>query len=638
MHVTSGRAAPSRGSARRLVRILAILIPLSLVLASGCAKYNTFYNAEKAFDDAERQREEKLKSGEDVSKVSGDQKQKYQRAIQKAQKILDRYPGNSLTDDALFLQGKSYQRFASYRMSIRKLDLLFVNFPQTPFLEEALFLQAVNYLMLGDASRSQDLLDRLERQYPESRFQSDALQASGDNAYTLEDWEDAITAYHRYLERFPDSENWDDSSIRLGEAYWELERYQEAVPVLQNVLDRSTKADRVFRARMLLARCLVQLGDFEGADALIRVLKMEAEIYQQQGEVQLIEAESLFAQGRDGDAMAMLERMPDDQLTREVKPVRAELLGYAYLEREDLEQAKDYFQEAVTGANLLEEPEVTRRLLGTIRDYLAAVSQLPDADPPRAARLRLLQANSLLFGFDRVHQAYDLYTAVAADTAADSTIAPRALYGAMLVQATYLDNPDSAAFFADELDRRFPDSPQAYEARSGSDSDLLAFLLAQESARLAAQRADAELVASAEDLLGAKPEEERPRGSGLRRRLIYLQRRDPLIYPPPPVARQRLEQRLAQEADARAALAAAAVPAVAAGETLSFDAGDALTDSVAAPTAFPDTTVSRPVPADTLASLPEVVPAPTVSDTTALPPEPEPEEEPKKEKPQRWDF
>ena len=88
-------------------------------------------------------------------------KQDYQQAIKKAQKILDEYPGHSLTDDALFLQGKSYQRIASYRMSIRKLDLLFTNFPQTPYLEESIFLQAVNYLMLGDAGRSQDLLDRL---------------------------------------------------------------------------------------------------------------------------------------------------------------------------------------------------------------------------------------------------------------------------------------------------------------------------------------------------------------------------------------------------------------------------------------------------------------------------------------------
>jgi len=630
-----------------------VVVLAGVLLATGCARYNTFYNAEKAFNDAEQEREDKLRQGQDVTQPSGTQRQSYQTAVKKAQKILDNYPGHGLTDDALFLQGKAYHRLASYRMSVRKLDLLFTNFPQTPFLEESIFLQAVNYLMLGDAGRSQDFLDRLARQFPESRFQSEALRASGDNAYALEDWEDAAAAYRRYLDRFPDADDWDDSTLRLGEALFELGRYDEAAGAVERVVDESPQADRVFRARLLQARASARAGDHAAADALVSTLKDEADIYGQQGAVALVEAENLVQQGDLRGAITLLEGVPEDQITREVKPQRADLLGRSYLyssslETEQLENARDAFQQAVSGASELDDPDDTRRLLSTVRDYLAAANELPDAPPTRAASLRLLQANALLFGFERPRLAHDLYTAVAADSAADTTVAARALFGAMLVQEAYLEQPDSAAVFADALQQRFPDSPQAYEARSGADADLLAFLLERQALADQLARAAAETVG----VDAAVPElDQVPGDAGLRRRQVYLQRRPNLVYAPSEAEVRALEAIRLREAedlaDQEAAGAAGRAAAVqpAAGDTVSFDGPAAGTRAAAADTAAG---LSRPAPgavlADSLAAgrpqraqpAPPDTAAAAAADTAAV--EPEPEDEPEQEKPRSWDF
>ena len=355
MH-TSNRQRPRAGyrgdfdqsgrRSRRLVAGLVCALVAGLLLAGGCARYNTFYNAEKAFNEAERVREEAIKSGEDIQRATSGQRANYQLAIAKAQKVLDEYPGHSLSDDALFLQGKAHHRLASYRMSIRQLDLLFTNFPQTPYLEEALYLQAVNYLMINDAGRSQDLLDRLERQFPESRFQAEALRASGDNAHTLRDWEESVRSYRRYLESHPEADNWDLSSLNLAESLWELHRYEEAVPILQRVIDQSPQADRSFRARLLLSRCLIRLGQLDEVEAMMPALRNEAEIQGEQGLASLVEAENLLARGERGTAMTLLEDLPQEWLTREVKPRWADLLGYAYLasdelDIETLEKARD---------------------------------------------------------------------------------------------------------------------------------------------------------------------------------------------------------------------------------------------------------------------------------------------------------
>lgn len=627
--------------------MLVIAIAVGLLVAAGCAKYNTYYNAKKAFDEAEHQRAESIKSGADVETASRGQQQKYELAIDKSKKLLRDYPGHGLTDDALFLMGKSYHRLASYRESVRRLDQLFTNFPATEFMEEAVFLQAVNYLMLGDASRSQDLLDRLARQYPDSRFRSEALRSSGDNAFALERWTEAADSYSRFLERFPEAENWDDSALRMAESLWELARFEEAAEVLDDVLARSLNADRVFRARLLMARCRVRLGEYETVDEQVSLLKNQAEIYAKQGDVTLVEAENLIARGDLDGGMAMLLGMPDDQAdARDVKAVRADMLGYGYIQQGDLEKAKESFSDAVTGGEILEDIDGTRLLLETIKDYLAAEGQLPDADPPRAATLRLIKANALLFGFDRPREALDTYAAVAADTAADSTAAPRALYGAMLVYENWFQQPDSAAIYRDELNARYPESPQAYQAQTGETADLLAFLLQQEEARLEVMRSDSTLTT---DQLTGSGRSHGGRGTGLRRRMVYFHRRDNLVFPAPEAALLALSEKLA-EARAEAAAAEAAVVApdtgVASGvfiadaplDTITFNL---LPDHLRPESAVLDTTAAVATDQATETTVDPVAGAvidSLVADPTVPKPETPPPAPPKKKKSRTWDL
>ena len=102
---------PTRRS-RKAVFVWLVLI-VALLLGAGCAKYNTYYNAKKAFDDAEHVRDEALRKHQDPPEPSGAQKSNYLEAIKKAQKVLDEYPGHSLTDDALFLQAKAHSRLSA---------------------------------------------------------------------------------------------------------------------------------------------------------------------------------------------------------------------------------------------------------------------------------------------------------------------------------------------------------------------------------------------------------------------------------------------------------------------------------------------------------------------------------------------
>lgn len=526
-------------SGGRFLRWLWLALMAALVLTAGCAKYNTYYNAKKAFDDAEHERNEAIRQHQDPPKPTGQQKTNYETAARKAQKVLDEYPGSGLTDDALFLQGKAYYRLDSYRMSIRKFDLLFSNFPATPYMEEALYLQALNYLLIGAVDRSQDYLDLLAKQFPDSEYQAETLKVSGDNAYTLEKWEEAAASYQAYLDNFKGGSERERIGLKLAECYWELRDYDKAAVILQEVGNTTTSAELAFRSRLLRARVHARMGDFEVAELLLGELENEAEIYHARGDVALIRAESLVAQGKGDEASPLLENMPAEWETPDIKARAAEILGNLYLERGDLEQARIQFQDSLRRKTVLEDENRCRVLNQTLADYLAAEQALPDAKPERVPRLKLLQANSMLFGFDRPEMAAQLYAQAAGDTAADSTCAARALFGAALTYRQYLDQPDSAAMFAATLEERFPDSPQAYELRLGSSGDLLGYLLDHQEKQQAERYAnltpeELEELNSYQDLTTLASTGKVNAHSGVRRRLIYLSRRPNILVEPSP--------------------------------------------------------------------------------------------------------
>ncbi len=479
---------------RRYVLAAAVLV--ALVVAAGCAKYNTFYNARKAFDQAERIREEKLRKGDDVSKPTPQQVQAYQRAVQKCQKLINEYPGHGLTDDALFLMAKAYHRMQSYRMSSSKLELLLLNFPTTEYLEEALYLQALNHMFIGDITGADDYLDRLQREFPGSEYRSEALRISGENALGRERWQEAADDFRSYLRQFPDAPAVDKVRSELGQALWHLEAWQEADTVLAGIGGANLTQEEQFRARLLRARCLVRLGRDGEADSLLDVIQPEAEMFQADGLVALVRAELLIGRGQDDDAAALLENMPQEWRNSEVNARTGELLGEIYLRRWDLEEAQKRFREAIHGRKVLNDPDRCDRLNNELGRYLLLDTRLETAKEPKASRMKLSQANVLLFALDRPRLALDRFREII-EVASDSSAVVRALYGAALVYRQHLSLPDSAALYEQRLESEFPDSPQAFQLRHGRGADLFGYLRRLQQEMVAAAR-DSAAAASAQ--------------------------------------------------------------------------------------------------------------------------------------------
>jgi len=459
----------------------AIMAVLPLLVTVGCAKYNTYYNAKRYFDNAEHVREEKIRNGEDATKPTGAQVTEYQKSIRKCQRVLDEYPGHSLTDDALFLMGKAYHRIESYRMSVSQLNLLSQNYPANPFTEEATFLQALNYMFIGDVERSNDYLDQLQASYPESRYQAEALRVSGENAFAIEDWETASFSFGEFLATHPDDEGAPRVGLMQAQVLWKLRDYAGAADRLEAVLvsDRIDKED-LFDTRLLLARCLSRLGRFDEASDLLALVEPDGEIYAEQGMVTMAKAENAYYSGEAGEALTMLETMPEAWRRGDVLPLAGELQGEIQLEKWDLELAAPNFRAAANGQRICENPERVRKVNSALFKYMQMEDRLEGAGEDQRPGYRLVQANALAFGLDRPRLALEVYLEVAEAAELDSLTAVRGLFGAATIYREQLAMPDSAAVVEARLVSEFPDSPQAYVLSAGENADLYTYLLDRE--------------------------------------------------------------------------------------------------------------------------------------------------------------
>ena len=85
------------------------IILIAAISIAGCAYFNTFYNANLFFDEAEHLREEKGNERLDRSTIN-----KYKDVIEKCDIVLTKYPKSRYVDDAHFLKGKSQYYIGDY--------------------------------------------------------------------------------------------------------------------------------------------------------------------------------------------------------------------------------------------------------------------------------------------------------------------------------------------------------------------------------------------------------------------------------------------------------------------------------------------------------------------------------------------
>ncbi len=248
---------------------------------SGCsfadslsAYFNTYYNAQRLFAEAETEVERSLTIKQRENPllaqyaIAGGTRQKLTSVIEKCSKLLQYHPQSSLVDDALLMIGKSYYYQGEYQKAERKFRELLDGFPESDLAFESRLTLAKTYYRMGDkdaASReAKDLVTRAEgeneREY--------AAAASLILAQVEVDRDNIVQAatHYRVSAKYGSTSEMRATAYRnLGESLSRLGEYESAAEAFGKSYDESDNYASEFRARIGVARMLARLQRFDAS-------------------------------------------------------------------------------------------------------------------------------------------------------------------------------------------------------------------------------------------------------------------------------------------------------------------------------------------------------------------------------------
>ncbi len=247
-------------------RIISFVLILFLGSLLGCAYFNTFFNAKKRYEQAEK----KQKNSKSV-KVAPDAKKDFMAAIKKSWKLIDFYGDSSkYADDALLLIGKSHFNLQEYLKAERVLEQFIKKYNTSELVPEAKLWLAKTYIGLEKDGQALEILNTMFKSKVSKKIAAQAFYILGDLYYKQGDYKKAITQLEKCIKIAPDDEMEGNARFLIGEAFYDLEEYENAIFNYEKLKSLDVPPIKEFDARMQIAEALIKLKKYEDAELRLK--------------------------------------------------------------------------------------------------------------------------------------------------------------------------------------------------------------------------------------------------------------------------------------------------------------------------------------------------------------------------------
>ncbi|MCF7919190.1 MAG: tetratricopeptide repeat protein [Candidatus Cloacimonetes bacterium] len=212
------------------------LILLGILLFTGCAYYNTFYNAKKYFTLAQ---EEDIKDG----KPSRTAMQNYDKAMQKCGIILTDYKDSKWAEDALFMMAQCLYYKKTSRLEAKvKFEEIIQYYPDSEHaMRSHIYIARCLKEMNQDDKAYQKLRDFIVSGISK-KYLPEALQLMAEYYLEDEEYSQAEYYYQKLIDEHPKSELQQSAYFSLGLLYHRNDKYEQSIKTFQDFLD--IKADK----------------------------------------------------------------------------------------------------------------------------------------------------------------------------------------------------------------------------------------------------------------------------------------------------------------------------------------------------------------------------------------------------------
>ncbi len=287
-----------RTAAHRCTPILAVL---ALTLFSSCsvwdsftAYFNTYYNAQRAYDEAEADvwaMPDTKESGHNMLiplNISQTARTKFTAVIEKCSKLLQYHPEAGLVDDALMMIGSSYYYQNEFQKAERKFKELIDGYPESNLALQAQGLLAFAYYKSNDrenATKTAQQLLELSTKRGEDQMVAEAAQVLGQLALDEKAYARARPFFMQVGDYGNTSEKRAQALMKVGEMYAQEKDFVKAQEAYQRAYSLSGSYLGEYRARLGVARMLSKQHRFDDAHNAFLVLRANSNYREFYGQI-----------------------------------------------------------------------------------------------------------------------------------------------------------------------------------------------------------------------------------------------------------------------------------------------------------------------------------------------------------------
>ncbi len=326
-----------------------ILVPLGLILVIGlqsCAYYNTFYNAEEYYAEAQ-----KLTRENQSETVSREEINLYSKAIEKSKKLLQRYPDSKYRDDAQFLIARAYYFKGDYSLAKRYFDDLALNYGSSSYAREVPLWMGRCLVKLGDLDMARHEASRITKGKTGRALQAEALLLMGEIAVKQDSLDVAENYLRLVIDRSPDGFTKAKAQFQVGKMRENRMDYSGALEAYQSVAhyrpSESLKVEAIIRQTSMLKA----LNRDEDAVELIQDMLLSDKFVDIRGQLEVELGKLYMAIGDLDRAESKLKVILEDYSRKEVAAEADFVLGELYLTKKyDYKAAREAYKDIKTQA------------------------------------------------------------------------------------------------------------------------------------------------------------------------------------------------------------------------------------------------------------------------------------------------
>ncbi|HPN32963.1 MAG TPA: tetratricopeptide repeat protein [bacterium] len=187
-------------------------------------------------------------------------------------KYAETYPSSPRAPEALFRAAESYRLLKDHVQSAALYQQLMLKYPQSAFVDKALYHRADILMAHGDYLEAALSFERLRLFTPTSEWAPLAMIRAAQSFLAAGELQRTLDSAHLFLESYPASPLRSEARYILAQVRSRQQQPLQTLQELDRILGDRVQDSLTVKAQLLAGRTLYQMGSYQRADSLFRIL------------------------------------------------------------------------------------------------------------------------------------------------------------------------------------------------------------------------------------------------------------------------------------------------------------------------------------------------------------------------------